>query len=86
MTVEQKARQAYFAHDFERARRWNIYMDGYKDGYRKALAEVARCLTKPNNLERIESINNLIEQYGNEGCEQKKEEAGDGHCPAHHGI
>lgn len=86
MTVEQKARQVYFANNFNRARRWNIYLTGYQNGYCMALAEVARCLTKPNNLERIESINNLIEEYGNEGCEQKKEEAGDGHCPAHHGI
>ena len=86
MTVEQKAKQSYFANSFDRARRWNIYLTGYKNGYCKALAEVARCLTKPNNLERIESINNLIEEYGNEGCEQAQEEAGDGHCPAHHGI
>lgn len=86
MTVEQKARQVYFANNFNRARRWNIYLTGYQNGYCMALAEVARCLTKPNNLERIESINNLIEEYGNEGCEQKEEEAGDGHCTAHHGI
>lgn len=86
MAIEEKAKQSYFANNFDRARRWNIYLTGYQNGYCKALAEVARCLTKPNNLERIESINNLIEQYGNEGCEQTKEEAGDGHCPAHHGI
>ena len=84
--IEMLARADYSAHAFDQTRRWNIYLAGYQDGYRKALAQVAMCLTKPNNLERIESINNLIEQYGNEGCEQEKEEAGDGHCPAHHGI
>lgn len=64
------ARADYFANNFDRARRWNIYLTGYQNGYCKALAEVARCLTKPNNLERIESINNLIEEYGNERFEQ----------------
>lgn len=66
MTTEEKAKQSYFATNFNRARRWDIYLTGYEDGYLKAMAEVARCLTKPNNLERIESINNLIEEYGNE--------------------
>lgn len=86
MTVEQKARQVYFANNFNRARRWNIYLTGYQNGYCKALAEVARCLTKPNNLERIESINNLIEEYGNERFKQAKEEAGNGNLPANQRI
>ena len=86
MTVEQKARQVYFAHNFDRARRYYIYLTGYQDGYCKALLEVAKCLTKPNNLERIESIYNLFEEYGNEGCEQKKEEAGNGNLPANQRI
>lgn len=86
MTVEQKAKEAYFAHDFARARRWNIYLDGYTDGYFTALDEVVRFLNKFNDKRRNEGLYNLIKLYGNEGCEQKEEEAGNGNLPANQRI
>lgn len=69
--IELLAKANYFAHDFDRTRRWNIYYTGFEDGFRELLKLVDRCLQKPNNLEKIESINNLIKEFENEGWKRR---------------
>ena len=84
--IDEMAKAAYFADEAKKMTDVNIYIGGYKKGFVKALNMVSECLSKPNNKERVESLTNLIEEYGNEGDQDKEEEAGDGHSPAHKGI
>lgn len=72
--IETMARLSYFATDAKKSIATNIYIQGYKKGFVKALNMVSECLNKPNNKERIECLTNLIEEYGNEGDQDKEKE------------
>lgn len=78
----EKARKAYFSSDRKEIRGFDIYAEGFRDGFRNALDEIRECLAKPNNKERLECITNLIKSYGYQRCEQTEEAAGESDCPA----
>ena len=62
--IETMARLSYFATDAKKSIATNIYIQGYKEGFVKALNEVNRCITDlPNNKERLTAILELIEEY-----------------------
>lgn len=62
--IETMARLSYFATDAKKSIATNIYIQGYKEGFAKALSEVNRCITDlPNNKERLTAILKLIEEY-----------------------
>lgn len=52
--IEETAKAAYFAGEAKKTTGVNIYIGGYKKGFRTVLNKVSECLSKPNNLERIE--------------------------------
>ena len=71
MTKELLRRDASISYHCEHQRmegetEKTIYMDGYFAGFRKGMKEVQRIMQlEPNNLERIEHINQLINKdYG----------------------
>lgn len=81
--IREMARSAYFSSDRKEVYGFDIYADGYTDGFRKALDDIRTIMDQqPNNLERIEYVINFINDYGYQRCEQKEEAAGDADCPA----
>ena len=71
MTKELLRRDASISYHCEHIRmegetEKSIYMDGYQAGFRRALKEIRDIMeAEPNNLEKIESINQLINyNYG----------------------
>lgn len=66
----EKARKAYFSSDRKEIRGFDIYAEGYYDGYHQALDDIRFIMnSKPNNLEKIQNINEYLNEYGNEGSE-----------------
>lgn len=64
----EKARKAYFSSDRKEIRGFDIYTEGYYDGYHQALDDIRFIMnSKPNNLEKIQNINEYLNEYGNEG-------------------
>lgn len=62
--IEEMAKAAYFADEAKKMTDVNIYIGGYKKGFRTALSEVNQCITDlPNNKERLTAILKLIEEY-----------------------
>ena len=64
--VKETARNRYF--DEVRRDRGNLdnYVDGFNDGFKDAIREVKAILDgQPNNLQKLECITKLIENYGN---------------------
>ena len=64
--VKETARNRYF--DEVRRDRGNLdnYVDGFNDGFKDAISEVKAILDgQPNNLQKLECITKLIENYGN---------------------
>lgn len=74
--IEEKARLAYWQQKPRKAYGLGSFTEGYKDGFVAALNMVSECLSKPNNKEKIDSITKLIEEYGNEGGQDKEKEVG----------
>lgn len=65
--IEEKARLAYWRQEPRKAYGLGSFTEGYKEGLVAALKMVRECMSKPNNKEKIESITNIIDEYGNEG-------------------
>lgn len=65
--IEEKARLAYWRQKPRKAYGLGSFTEGYKDGFVAALNMVSECMSKPNNKEKLESINELLKEYGNEG-------------------
>jgi hypothetical protein len=64
--VKETARNRYF--DEVRRDRGSLdnYVDGFNDGFKDAIREVKAILDcQPNNLQKLECITKLIENYGN---------------------
>lgn len=61
--IETMARTAYFAQDRSERCSLGQFMDGYQEGFQMALYEVKLAMGKPNNKDKIESINELIKEY-----------------------
>ena len=60
--VKETARNRYF----DEVRRDRGSLDNYVDGFNDALREVKAILDgQPNNLQKLESLTKLIENYGN---------------------
>ena len=72
--IDEMARLAYWQQKPRKAYGLDSFTEGYKEGFVAALNMVSECLSKPNNKERVESLTNLIEEYGNEGDQDKEKE------------
>ena len=81
--LREKARTAYFSQNRREVYGFDIYAEGFKDGFRQALSDIKAIMQQqPNNLERIEYVINFINDYGYQRCEQTEEAAGDADCTA----
>lgn len=81
--LREKARTAYFSQNRREAYGFDIYAEGFRDGFRQALTDIKAIMQQqPNNLERIEYVINFINDYGYQRSEQTEESAGDADCPA----
>lgn len=62
--IESMARASYFATDAKKSIAMDIYTYGYKCGFTEALNKVNEALGDyPNNLQRIDAICNLLDEY-----------------------
>ena len=61
--IEESARTEYFAHKGAFSSALDIYTEGYRKGFQRALNEVREALEAcPNNKERLEAIKGVIKK------------------------
>lgn len=65
--IETIAKTRYFSKETKKAIGISIYTNGFEDGFMEALKILGDILEeKSNNLERINTIKEFLDTYGNE--------------------
>ena len=59
--IEEKARMVYFNTPRNSPSRLGIFEEGYLKGYQAALNEIRNAIEQPNNKQRLDAINKLLE-------------------------
>lgn len=66
--IETMAKTKYFGKDAKKAIGISIYTTGFEDGFMEALKILGDILQqKSNNLDRINTIKEFLDSYGNKG-------------------